>query len=84
MRLKRITRQRNNTVYTGPVGKPMRMPPWKPRIVRTIIRRMVKLSGGPLAGFSVALDANGDRCTLPIIVRGQAGRYVKGEWQPHA
>lgn len=73
-------RQRNTTIYTGLVGARLR-----PRITRGYSRRifkhMVFCHNGPWAGFSLALSSNSDDATLPIIIGGKAGRYIKGIWR---
>lgn len=40
----------------------------------------VHLCGGPLSGMIALLS--GGASTLPIIVKGQAGRYVNRKWEP--
>lgn len=69
----------NRTIYTGRVGAPMR-PRAIPRPSRRVHRKAIRLVGGPLNGCRVRLDAEGDGHTLPLVVRGQAGRYQKGLW----
>lgn len=73
-------RQRNSTIFTGIVGSKMR-----PRIFRGYSRRvakhMVRCTDGPWVGFSLALSKCSDNATLPILIRGVAGRYVSGRWR---
>jgi hypothetical protein len=37
---------------------------------------------GPLSGEVISLSRNGDNLTLPLVIRGQAGRYRGGHWEP--
>ena len=39
-----------------------------------------RLFGGPLGGMTALLS--GDASTLPIVIKGQAGRYVNQKWEP--
>lgn len=77
-----MRRQRNKTcAYTGLVGARLR-----PRITRGYSRRIAKhmvfCLNGPWAGASLALSSGSDDATLPIVIRRQAGRYIKGVWRP--
>ena len=82
-------------IYTGKLGSKMRMksPPRTPKIV---IKHCVKLSDGPMRGFSLWLTRTVENVrkpnswhskewastsTLPFIYKGQAGRYIEGRWQ---
>ncbi|WOB06497.1 hypothetical protein [Piscinibacter gummiphilus] len=68
-------------VYTGQVGR--RMSPPKHRLPSKKVERVSKyLVGGPLDGCTVRLDRTGGLNTLPILLRGQAGRYVACKWVP--
>lgn len=42
------------------------------------------LSGGPLNGatLSMELQIDGPNYTLPIVCRGEVGRYNRGKWEP--
>lgn len=75
-----MRRQRNSTIYTGLVGAKLR-----PLAIRGYSRRvakhMVRCVNGPWAGFSLALSRCSDNTTLPIVIRGKAGRYVSGMWR---
>lgn len=66
-------------IYTGKVGR--RMPIRHRRASRRIIRKQVFLLGGPLHGGKAWIDATSDLCTLPIVCRGQCGRYRDGKWE---
>ena len=78
-------RQRNTgCVYTGLVGRKMTVP--KPRVNRRITRKMIRLTGGPLDGETVRLDADHVHHTLPLAaMKGHpAGRYEMSVWKPEA
>lgn len=72
-------------VYTGKVGVKMRPSRAGLFSTRRVNKRPVKLNGGPLGGARVWLECSGlldsFSSTLPIICRGQAGRYVSGKWE---
>lgn len=80
-----MRRKRNTScIYTGLVGRKMSVP--KPRVSRRIYKRKVKLSGGPLDGVDVWLDADAgaDHKTLSLApLRGfPAGSYISATWTP--
>ena len=80
-----MKRQRNSScIYTSKVGARMR--PLTPRSSRRVARRTFVLKGGPLAGYSVPLDADGGFNTLPLapMAGHPAGRYEGARWVPFA
>jgi hypothetical protein len=76
-------RRKRNTgcVYTGAVGVKMRPISYRTKQPRPKYTR-VQLRGGPLCGQAITLDFDGQITTLPIVLHGQAGRYVYGNWVP--
>ncbi len=69
-------------VYTGKVGARMRIP--IKRGSRRIIRHTFTPNEGPLAGYSLPLDADGGFNTLPLapMAGHPAGRYEGARWVP--
>ncbi len=65
-------------IYSGRVGARMRVR--HKRASRRCPKTSCKLCGGPWHGHCVWLSANGDRATLPFVVRGVAGQYRGGDW----
>jgi len=56
--------------------------PGKPRIAKAKMRT-IELHGGPLDGSSVSVESHGSNetpDTLPLMYKGQAGRYMGGKW----
>ena len=79
-----MRRQRNTScIYTGLVGRKMSAP--KPRTNRRVTKRKVMLSGGPLDGAQVWLDADAGFHTLSIAaMKGfPPGSYISLAWTPH-
>lgn len=72
-----MRRARLQTVYTGAVGRKMGPKPWRAR--NRVHKRVVKCIDGPWRGHGLCLS-DGPADTLPIVIRGQSGRYVGGKW----
>lgn len=73
-------RRTKNTgvIFTGRVGSRMRIA--KPRASRRMTYHHIKCESGPLRGMTIRLDKYGDQHTLPIVIRGEVGRYIGATW----
>lgn len=69
-------RSRNNTVYTGKVGAPIR----KTRPKKTTVKKVRYIcKDGPMKGYSLMLADDG--ATAVMSINGQVGRYNQGKWE---
>ena len=78
--IRRRSIKNRNVIYTGRVGakmRPLAFRGWS----RRVPMKLVECISGPWRGYKLCLDPFSGCETLPIVVRGVAGRYTgAGHW----